>query len=70
MRLHKAHTPPCVPNSPDGEDVRRRLALIQRLWDELQATHKNTPKYHALIEQIRREADAFRQALDPHDSTP
>jgi hypothetical protein len=59
-----------VPNSPGDEDVRQRLALIQRLWDELQATHENTPKYHALIEQIRRETDAFRQALDPKEPTP
>ena len=50
-----------------ASDNRQRLALIHRLWKELQATRKNPEKYESLVEQIRREADAFRQARDPHD---
>ena len=46
---------------PDSEEARQRLALIQRLWDELKAARHDPEKYYALIERIRREADAFRK---------
>jgi hypothetical protein len=43
------------------DDGHQRLALIQHLWDELQAARKDRAKYEAIAERIRREADAFRQ---------
>ena len=52
---------------PDSEEARQRLALIQRLWDELKAARHDPEKYYALIERIRREADAFRKLIDPDD---
>jgi hypothetical protein len=47
------------------DDGRERLTLIQRLWSELQAARKDPAKYEALVERIRREADAFLHARDP-----
>jgi hypothetical protein len=43
------------------------LATIQRLWDELKAVRHDPEKYYALIERIRREADAFREMFDTDD---
>jgi hypothetical protein len=43
---------------------RQRLALIQRLWCELQAARKDLAKYEAIAERIRREADVFLQTLE------
>jgi hypothetical protein len=43
------------------------LATIQRLWDELKAVRHDPEKYYALMERIRREADAFRKLVDPDD---
>jgi hypothetical protein len=43
------------------------LATIQRLWDELKAVRHDPEKYYALIERIRREADAFRKLVDLDD---
>ena len=52
---------------PDSEEARQRLARIQRLWDELKAARHDPEKYYALIERIRREADAFRKLIGPDD---
>jgi len=43
------------------------LATIQRLWDELKTVRHDPEKYYALIERIRREADAFRKLVDLDD---
>ena len=45
-------------------DERQQLELIQRLWNELQASRKNPVKYEALVLPLRREADAFRQIAE------
>ena len=50
---------------PDSEEARQRLALIQRLWDELKAERHDAEKYHALMKRIREEADAYRELIDP-----
>ena len=50
-------------NSPALDDARRRLALIQSLWDDLQAARNDAAKYEALAQRLRQEADAFRHAL-------
>ena len=50
------------PNPHD--EGRERLERIQGLWDELRAAPRYSPKYEALMQRIRREADAFRQRLD------
>ena len=50
---------------PDPEEARQRLALIQRLWDELKAERHDPEKYHALMKRIREEADAYRELIDP-----
>ena len=47
-------------------DEREHLALIQRLWNELQASRKDPVKYAALADRIRREVDAFRQIERPY----
>ena len=44
---------------------RLRLALIQRLWDELKAERHDSEKYYALMKRIREEADAYRKLIDP-----
>jgi hypothetical protein len=56
-----------VPQGPVSEEARQRLATIQRLWDELKAVRHDPEKYYALIERIRREADAFRKLVDLDD---
>jgi hypothetical protein len=56
-----------VPKGPDSEEARQCLATIQRLWDELKAVRHDHEKYYALIERIRREADAFRKLFDADD---
>jgi hypothetical protein len=56
-----------VPRTPDSEEARQRLATIQRLWDELKAVRHDPEKYYALIERIRREADAFREMFNTDD---
>ena len=43
---------------------RERLERIQHLWDELKAAPRDSLTYEALMQRIRREADAFRQSLD------
>ena len=58
-----------VPNSPVPADNRERLALIQRLWLQLETTREGTKEYAALIARIRNETDAFRATLDHDDPT-
>jgi hypothetical protein len=53
--------------SPAVDDGGQCLTRLQRLWTELQAARKDPEKYKALVERIRREADAFRQRL--HDDS-
>ena len=55
--------------SPAVDDGRHRLTRIRLLWRELQAARKDSVKYDALVERIRREADAFLKALDPNDDS-
>jgi hypothetical protein len=57
-----------VPQGPDSEEARQRLATIQRLWDELKAVRHDPEKYYALMKRIREEADAYRELLDPDDA--
>jgi hypothetical protein len=68
------HMPPEIlmsSNRPDANDAgRRHLVRIQRLWNELKAARKDRLKYEALIERVRREADAFRQRLGTDDRDP
>jgi hypothetical protein len=52
---------------PALDDGRQRLTLIQHLWTELQAARKDPVKYQALVERIRREADAFLQTIRASD---
>jgi hypothetical protein len=52
---------------PDPEEARQRLALIERLWDELKAQRHDPKKYYALMKRIREEADAYRELIDPED---
>jgi len=40
------------------------LKRIEQLWQKLERTLPRTPKYAALIDQIRAETDAFRKILD------
>ena len=52
-------------DNPDPHDEgRERLERIRVLWDELRVAPRYSPKYEALMQRIRREADAFRQRLD------
>ena len=46
------------------DEGRERLERIQRLWDELKTAPRYSLNYEALMQRIRREADAFRQRLD------
>ena len=55
--------------SPAVSDSGQCLTQIQRLWAELQASRKDPVKYEALVERIRREADAFRQRPGPDDES-
>lgn len=57
----------CVATSPAVNNAHEHLARIQRLWIELQAARKDPVKYNALVERIRREADAFLQSLHADD---
>jgi hypothetical protein len=58
-----------VPDSPVPADNRERLALIQRLWLKLETTRVGTKEHKDLMARIRKEADAFRAALDRDDPT-
>jgi hypothetical protein len=53
-----------VPTSPAPRDNRERLALIQRLWQELKTARPGSPEYDALMGRMRQETDAFRAALE------
>lgn len=53
---------------PDSDDICARLDRIRKLCDELESAQNDTKKYHALMERIRSEADAFRRTLGTHDS--
>jgi hypothetical protein len=59
-----------VVNDPVFDDASQRLALIQRLWNDLQAARNDTKRYEALAERLRREAYAFRQTLDLNKPNP
>ena len=48
----------------EANDAAARLKRIEQLWQQLERTHRHTPKYDALIDQIRAETDAFRKILD------
>ena len=52
------------PFSSEANDAAGRLERITELWERLQLTRPNTPKYDGLIDQIRAETDAFRKILD------
>jgi hypothetical protein len=53
------------PNSPAaGVDEQARLARIKTLWVELARLNENSARYNALVREIRKEADAFRQLID------
>ncbi|OFW18851.1 MAG: hypothetical protein A3H97_14370 [Acidobacteria bacterium RIFCSPLOWO2_02_FULL_65_29] len=52
------------PFSSEANDAAARLERITGLWQRLQLTRAHTPKYNALIDQIRAETDAFRKILD------
>jgi hypothetical protein len=45
---------------PDQEEARQRLALIQRLWDELKAERHDPEKYNALMTETRLSACCIR----------
>ena len=46
------------------DEAAARLERIKQLWQQLESTHPHTPKYDALIDRIRAEADAFKKILD------
>ena len=53
------------PNSlAAGVDEQARLQRIKTLWEELARLNENSAKYNALVRQIRKEADAFRQLVE------
>jgi hypothetical protein len=53
------------PNSvAAGVDEQARLQRIKTLWEELARLNENSAKYNALVREIRKEADAFRQLID------
>ena len=52
------------PKKSEANDAAARLKRITELWQRLQLTRSHTPKYDALIDQIRAETDAFRKILD------
>ena len=53
------------PNSlAAGVDERVRLQRIKTLWEQLARLNENSAKYNALVRQIRKEADAFRQLVE------
>jgi hypothetical protein len=61
-----------VPNSPEPKTNSERLALILRLWRDLEAMPQSTRgsnEYNVLMARIRRESDAFRASLDHDDPT-
>jgi hypothetical protein len=63
--MHRQQTTEITRNDPDPRDEDPgRLQRIQALWDELRAAPRYSQKYEALMQRIRREADAFRQRLD------
>jgi hypothetical protein len=47
-----------------GNDVETRLAQIRALWVQLTQANERTEEYRALVQQIRKEADAFRKLVD------
>jgi hypothetical protein len=53
----------------EANDAAARLKRITQLWQQLERTHPHTPEYDALIDQIRRETDAFRKTLDTPKGT-
>ena len=56
---------------PRSKDAEKRLALIQRLWDELKDARNDPQKYETLVKWMREETDAFRKMLDtPVFKTP
>jgi hypothetical protein len=62
---------PRVTSEPDAHNEgRERLERIRRWWEELKAAPKYSPKYEALMQRIRGEADAFRQTLGSDDPGP
>jgi hypothetical protein len=56
-----------MPNHSSGNVL--LLAQIARLWTELHHFKQGTPRYEALIEQIRRDADRFRAAAELQPSS-
>ena len=48
----------------EANDAAARLKRIEQLWQKLEHTLPRTPKYVALIDEIRAETDAFRKILD------
>jgi len=48
----------------EANDAAARLKRIEQLWQQLERTHRRTPAYDALIDQIRAETDAFRKIID------
>jgi hypothetical protein len=62
-RRHALAGPPRL-TPPEANDAAAHLKRIEQLWQELERTHRHTPKYDALIDQIRAETDAFRKIVD------
>jgi hypothetical protein len=66
-RVRLGYFPSMADSRASDNDERQHLALIQRLWNELQASRKDPLKYTALADRIRREVDAFRQIPHTHN---
>jgi len=53
------------PTSVAGRvDEQAHLERIKTLWEQLARLNENSAKYTALVREIRKEADAFRQLVE------
>ena len=59
-----------LPFSAEANDAATRLKRIKQLWQQLERTHRHTPKYDALIDQIRAETGAQKGIWRMNHRTP
>jgi hypothetical protein len=53
-----------APGIPENDEADARLAVIKALWEQLARLHANSRRYEELVQEIRKEADAFRKYVD------
>jgi uncharacterized coiled-coil DUF342 family protein len=63
MALPSKKEPTSVAARVDEQAI---LERIKTLWEQLARLNENSAKYSALVREIRKEADAFRQLVEGH----